>query len=83
MTANLDILTDRKDNVLLIPQRSVFGDNDGRLVKVYLGADLPPEDRSVVIGLRGSDGKGEQCQYEECLCHSLPVAVGCSHVWIR
>ncbi len=59
MTANLDILTDRKDNVLFIPQRSVFGNNGGRLVRVYLGAGQPAEDRSIIIGLRGSDGNVE------------------------
>ncbi len=55
MTANIDILTNKKDNVLTISQRSTFTREQTRYVLVK-GVDGVPAERAVVVGLRGSDG---------------------------
>jgi HlyD family secretion protein len=60
MTANLDILTNQKTDVLVLPNRLVTTQSDGRYVSV-----LDPNDQSkiiekkVVTGLRGADGNVE------------------------
>jgi HlyD family secretion protein len=58
MTANLDILTAEKTNVLVIPARAVYSKEDGRYTKV-LNPDNLATERSIQIGLRGFDGKVE------------------------
>lgn len=58
MTANIDILTDRRENVLLIPQRALITRGSDRFVLVDNGTNNPDETQ-VQIGLRGSDGKVE------------------------
>lgn len=57
MTANADILTDRRDGVLYIPQRSVAVRDGTRYVSVYKSGAT--EERMVQTGLRGSDGNVE------------------------
>ncbi len=60
MTANLDILTNKKEDVLILPSRVVISREDGKYVSV-----IDPNDRSdtidqkVITGLRGSDGNVE------------------------
>ncbi len=60
MTANLDILTNQKENVLILPNRVITTQSDGKYVSV-----LNPTDKSeiiekkVVTGLRGFDGNVE------------------------
>lgn len=58
MTANIDIITARRAGAIAIPQRAVFTSNGGKKVRVLLenGAE---EERTVVTGLRGSDGNVE------------------------
>lgn len=58
MTANIDIMTEKKDGVLAVPQRAISVRNGSRFVMVNAGKSLP-EERLVVIGLRGSDGYTE------------------------
>jgi HlyD family secretion protein len=54
MTADIDIMTEGRDDVLYVPTRSIIT-GDGRVfVRVQNGSDL--EERTVVPGLRGSDG---------------------------
>lgn len=57
MTANIDVLTDRRDNVIAVPYRSVITKDGEKLVKVLSGENV--EERKVITGLRGSDGNIE------------------------
>jgi RND family efflux transporter MFP subunit len=60
MTANLDILTNQRNDILIIPSRIVITKDDGKYVSV-----LNPDDKSevlekkIITGLRGSDGNVE------------------------
>lgn len=63
MTANMDILTDKRDNVLNIPQRAVITKDGDKIVRVLREEDEDTEtftDRieevKVKTGLRGSNG---------------------------
>ncbi|HBM45627.1 MAG: RND family efflux transporter MFP subunit [Parcubacteria group bacterium GW2011_GWF2_38_76] len=55
MTANIDIMTDKKEGVLAVPQRAVSSRNGDRFVMLYVGKDVP-EEKKITTGLRGSDG---------------------------
>ncbi len=55
MTANIDILSDKKENVLIVPQRAVFSKNGDKFVNI-LGEDGLVIEKKVITGLRGSDG---------------------------
>ena len=57
MTANIDILTDRKENVIAVPVRAVLNRNGDRVVRVLVGNEI--QDKKVVTGIRGSDGSIE------------------------
>jgi len=54
MTANLDIVTEKKDGVIVIPQRAVISKNGQKFVRVVSGEVT--EEREVKTGLRGSYG---------------------------
>lgn len=57
MTANIRVETNRRDNVLVIPQRAVFTKADGKFVRLPPATpDAEPAEVSVRLGLRGSDG---------------------------
>ncbi|MCX6813693.1 MAG: efflux RND transporter periplasmic adaptor subunit, partial [Candidatus Azambacteria bacterium] len=61
MTANLDILSVKKDNALIIPQRAVASKNGDKFVNLY---DLSAKDGNIkevkiITGIRGSDGNIE------------------------
>jgi HlyD family secretion protein len=57
MTANVDILTAQKENVLVVPQRAIIGKNNEKSVKVLEGKNV--KEVSVKVGLKGSDGNVE------------------------
>ncbi len=57
MTANLDILTDKKDNVIYLPQRAVK--TDGQKTVILLNKDNTTKEVVVETGLKGSDGNVE------------------------
>ena len=57
MTANIDILSARLENVIAIPGRAVITKNGDKFVRVLEG-DVVKE-VNVVTGLRGSDGNTE------------------------
>jgi HlyD family secretion protein len=57
MTANIDILTAKKENVILIPTRAVSSKNNEKFVQILTGQG--PEDIIITVGLRGSDGNIE------------------------
>lgn len=58
MTANLDIVTDRRTGVIAVPQRVVFTQNGDKKIRV-INKDGSTEERKVSTGLRGSDGNIE------------------------
>lgn len=58
LTANIDILAEKKGNVLYIPSRNIFSENGKKMVR-RLNADNTTEEVEVTTGLRGSDGRTE------------------------
>lgn len=58
MTANIDILTAKKENAITIPQRTVITKDGQKYVLIDLGAGAQ-EERKIETGLRGSDGNIE------------------------
>jgi len=58
MTANIDILTAKKTDVLVIPQRAIFQRGNEQFVQLNAGQNKL-EERKVIIGLKGSDGNVE------------------------
>lgn len=57
MTANIDIATDKREQVLAIPARSVTTRDGKKYVRVLEGS--VPREAEVILGLRGSDGMVE------------------------
>ncbi|OGI22317.1 MAG: hypothetical protein A2808_00960 [Candidatus Moranbacteria bacterium RIFCSPHIGHO2_01_FULL_55_24] len=55
MTANLDIETEKRENVLILPYRALIKEGDQMFAEV-VGADGGTEKREVVIGLEGDEG---------------------------
>ncbi|MFH1759268.1 MAG: efflux RND transporter periplasmic adaptor subunit [Patescibacteria group bacterium] len=58
MTANIDILTAAKENIIAIPQRAIIYQNGNRIVRLLNNNDVVSE-IMVQTGLRGSDGNIE------------------------
>ncbi len=58
MTANIDIITAAKNNVLIIPQRSVILEN-GRSFVLLRSTSTAPTKTLITTGLTGSDGTEE------------------------
>lgn len=58
MTANIDIVGDIREKVIVIPQRSIITRNGGKLVRILNGDGTVSEVR-IQTGLRGSDGMTE------------------------
>jgi len=57
MTANIDILTNKKENVLVIPRRAVLTQDRKKIVRVVQDATKGIfEEREVETGLQGDDG---------------------------
>ncbi|PIZ93780.1 MAG: hypothetical protein COX82_02020 [Candidatus Magasanikbacteria bacterium CG_4_10_14_0_2_um_filter_41_10] len=57
MTANIDILTDSKDGVLVIPRRAILTQDGKKIVRVVKDATKGVfEERDVQTGLPGDDG---------------------------
>lgn len=62
MTANVDIETAKLENVLIIPQRAVIHSDEKKTVQVIINKgkkDERIEEKTMVTGLRGSDGMVE------------------------
>ncbi len=55
MTANIDIRTDQRENVIVLPQRSIIDENGKKFV-ILLRDEEKTEKREVVTGLSASDG---------------------------
>lgn len=58
MTANVDIETDKRMGVIVVPQRAIFVQNGKKAVRVA-GSDGAVRETEVETGLRGSDGNIE------------------------
>ncbi|MDP2950983.1 MAG: efflux RND transporter periplasmic adaptor subunit [bacterium] len=58
MTANLNILTKQKDNVLAIPTRAIITKNGSKTVNL-LNQFGETEEKQIEIGMKSSDGKTE------------------------
>ncbi len=60
LTANVDILSDKRDNVLYIPTRDVVEQEGKKYANVLVNAeDKQTKQVEITTGLRGSDGKTE------------------------
>lgn len=57
MTANIDIMTDRRENVIFVPARVVSTKNGSRYVEILEGEKVKKVE--VEVGIRGSDGNIE------------------------
>jgi RND family efflux transporter MFP subunit len=57
MTANLDILTDKRENVLAMPNRAIIGKNGGKGARILVNGILT--EVNIKIGMRGVDGNVE------------------------
>jgi HlyD family secretion protein len=57
MTANIDVLTDRKGDVIAVSSRAVIIKNGGKVVNILKNNGV--EEVKVTTGLRGSDGNVE------------------------
>ena len=57
MTANVDIVTDLRENVLRIPQRAVLTKNGQKIVRVLEGEEI--KEVQVETGIRGNEGEIE------------------------
>ena len=58
MTANIDIMAQKKEGVLFVPQRSVISRDGDKFVLVGSEKNIP-EEKKIEVGLRGSDGNIE------------------------
>lgn len=58
MTANIDILTAKKSDVLVIPQRAIIQRNGEQFVQLFSASGVMQE-KQIVGGLKGSDGNVE------------------------
>lgn len=58
MTANIDVATDSRTNVLVIPARALLS-RDSEKIATILNADGTTTEATVTIGLKGSDGSVE------------------------
>ncbi|MBI5414913.1 efflux RND transporter periplasmic adaptor subunit [Candidatus Peregrinibacteria bacterium] len=68
MTANIDVVTASRENVLVVPQRAVFTKDKAKFLQILVPASPSNsssptqeilEEREVVVGLKGSDGSVE------------------------
>ena len=66
MTVNIDILTDMREGVIILPQRALVQKDGKWFARVLTGKDKKGnplyEERDILIGLRGSDGNTEITQ---------------------
>lgn len=58
MTANIDVLTAKKENVIVVPQRAVISKDSEKIVRI-LNDDVTIKEVKIKTGLRGSDGNIE------------------------
>lgn len=60
LTANVDILSAKKENVLYVPTRDIATEGDKKIVKKIVDTTKgTTEDTEITVGIRGSDGNTE------------------------
>lgn len=59
MTANIDMTTNTRENVVAVPQRAIIQKNNGTYVQIINKETSVREEKKVLIGLRASDGNVE------------------------
>ncbi|TSC91960.1 MAG: HlyD family secretion protein [Parcubacteria group bacterium Licking1014_17] len=59
LTAEIDIIADKKDNVLYAPTRSITIRGSKRYIKLIRGEDGKTQETEVTVGLKGTDGRTE------------------------
>ena len=59
MTANVTIITDSRENVLMVPQRAVIEKDGKTIVRVPINNNTTYKEVEVKTGLKGSDGEIE------------------------
>ena len=59
MTADLDILTNKKDNVISVPQRAILKKDNKKIVRILNADGIDFKETEVKTGLRGSNGNIE------------------------
>lgn len=57
MTANVTIITDKRENVLAVPQRAIVEKNDKKYIRILAEKDY--QEQEVETGLMGSEGEIE------------------------
>lgn len=62
MTANVDILSNKKENVLYIPSRAIITKNGKKFVKLIINQKNATIETNIITGIRGSDGRTEVLQ---------------------
>ncbi len=58
MTANIDILTAKKESVLIIPLRAI-SNRDGQHLVLFDAGEKTPQEKIIEVGLKGSNGEIE------------------------
>lgn len=58
MTANINILTDKRENIIAVPQRAVITENGEKTARILQDNGIIKETK-IIAGLRGSDGNVE------------------------
>lgn len=60
LTADVDILSEKRENVIFIPSREIITEGERKIVKLLTDAERGVmEEREIKTGLRGSDGNTE------------------------
>jgi multidrug efflux pump subunit AcrA (membrane-fusion protein) len=59
MTANLDIKTNERKNVLTVPTRAILTEDSSRLVRIVNPDNKTYKNVPIKVGLKGSDGMSE------------------------
>jgi len=62
MTANVDIIVDRRKEVIVTPIRSVISKDGKKYIRTF--TDETVVEHEVVVGLKGSDGNIELIEFE-------------------
>ncbi len=58
MTANIDIITAKKENVIIVPQKAIISKNGQKYVRLLMN-DGNIQEREVITGIKGIDGNIE------------------------
>jgi multidrug efflux pump subunit AcrA (membrane-fusion protein) len=59
MTANVDILSNKKENVIYVPSRAIITKNGKKFVQLVINEKNKTKETNITTGIRGSDGRTE------------------------